>query len=228
MKKYKYETHLHTYPVSNCAHNSVEENLDFYKSKGYDGVFITNHFLDGNINVNKRKSYLKKIEFYFSDYETALEYGKKIGLKVFFGAELSYGGTDFLIYGLDKSWYLAHPEIMKMSKREELEFMMKEGALVIHAHPFREAGYIDHIRLYPRSVEGVEVINACRTDFENDMAMQYADSYGFLKSAGSDNHIADKIKVLAGVSTDEPLNSEADFINAIRTQNIEIFTIKNR
>jgi dihydrodipicolinate synthase/N-acetylneuraminate lyase len=28
----------------------VEETLKFYKALGYDGVFITNHFIDGNIN----------------------------------------------------------------------------------------------------------------------------------------------------------------------------------
>ena len=48
---YKYETHLHTFPVSNCASAEVRENLEFYKSLSYDGVFITNHFLDGNINI---------------------------------------------------------------------------------------------------------------------------------------------------------------------------------
>ena len=50
---YKYETHLHTAPVSRCARSSVEEQLRLYKALGYDGVFITNHFLDGNIHIDK-------------------------------------------------------------------------------------------------------------------------------------------------------------------------------
>ena len=149
---YKYETHLHTAPVSKCAVASVRENLEFYKSQGYDGVFITNHFLDGNINYDKSAPYEEQIEFYFSDYEAALAIGEEIGIKVFFGAELSYRGTDFLVYGLDKGWYLAHPEIMEMKKTAELTLMASEGALIIQAHPFREATYIDHIRLFPRFV----------------------------------------------------------------------------
>jgi methylenetetrahydrofolate dehydrogenase (NADP+)/methenyltetrahydrofolate cyclohydrolase len=44
---YRYETHMHTLPVSRCARYNVRENLEFYKSLGYDGIFITNHFLDG-------------------------------------------------------------------------------------------------------------------------------------------------------------------------------------
>ena len=39
----KYETHLHTSPVSKCAKASVRESLEFYKKAGYAGVFITNH-----------------------------------------------------------------------------------------------------------------------------------------------------------------------------------------
>ena len=99
---YRYETHLHTSPVSKCGKASVRESLEFYKEQGYDGVFITNHFLDGNINIKNSAPYAAKIEFYFSDYEEGVKIGRKIGLKVFAGIEMSYKGTDFLVYGLDK------------------------------------------------------------------------------------------------------------------------------
>ena len=77
---YKYETHMHTSPVSKCASASVRDSLVFYKSLGYDGVFITNHFLDGNIGIDNHYfdgdagagstvPYRERIEFYFSDYE---------------------------------------------------------------------------------------------------------------------------------------------------------------
>ena len=46
VKPFLYETHLHTSPVSKCASASVKDSLEFYKSIGYDGVFITNHFID--------------------------------------------------------------------------------------------------------------------------------------------------------------------------------------
>ena len=95
---YKYETHLHTYPVSKCATASVEATLDFYKKIGYDGVFITNHFIDGNTNISKNLNYNEQINQYFSDYENGVLYGKKIGIKVFLGVEMSYAGSYFLIY----------------------------------------------------------------------------------------------------------------------------------
>ena len=150
---YKYETHLHSSPVSACAGASVREHMEFYKSKGYDGIFITNHFIDGNIchDIRNGHSYEEMIEYYFSDYEEAKKLEREIGIKVFCGVDSSYSGTDFLIYGLDKEWYLSHPEIREMRYSDFLRFLCDNGALVIQAHPFREAGYIDHIRLFPRS-----------------------------------------------------------------------------
>lgn len=220
---YKYETHLHTYPVSRCAKANVRESLEFYKSLGYDGVFITNHFLDGNINADKDMPYPEKIHFFFSDFEDGVKIGAEIGIKVFCGAEMSYKGTDFLIYGLDKEWYLAHPQIQEMKKSEELKYLIDNGALVIQAHPCRECAYIDHIRLFPRCVHGVEVINASRTDEENKMAQIYAEFYNLIAFAGSDNHAGGKMTRLAGMCCENPIFSEQDFIEAVKKNEMKIF-----
>ncbi len=223
---YRYETHLHTYPVSRCAKVGVRETLDFYKGLDYDGVFLTNHFLDGNINIDADASFEEKMEFYLSDYREAVAYGKEIGLRVFFAPELSYAGTDFLIYGLAPAWYIEHPEILEMDKRSELEYLMGEGATVIHAHPYREADYIDHIRLYPRSVHGVEILNTCRTDLENEMAKAYAEAYGLLPFAGSDNHKGCELKRLAGMCAKTPIGDERDFAARILKGEMELFTLE--
>lgn len=224
---YKYETHLHTLPVSRCARVGIAENLEFYKRMGYDGVFITNHFIDGNIDIDRDLPYEERIRFYFNDYEQALEIGKAMELKVFCGVELSYDGTDFLIYGLDKEWYLAHPEIEGMKKSGELTLMMNCGALIIQAHPFREAAYIDHIQLFPRYVHGVEIFNANRTEFENQLAAIYAAQYGLLTFAGTDNHLGAGQKVLSGVCCREPIADVQDFIQKVKSGQTEIFTLAN-
>lgn len=218
-----YETHLHTSPVSKCARSTVREMLALYKSQGYSGVFITNHFIDGNINIDKTLPYEDRIRFYFSDYEEAKRVGEELSISVFLGVELSYGGTDFLVYGLDREWFLAHPEIEGMKKSDELRLMRSEGALIFQAHPFREANYIDHIRLFPRCIDGVEVINACRSDFENEMASHYADAYGLIRFAGTDAH-SDAQNKFAGVKTAEPITDVSDFIDKVRSGAFEIFS----
>ena len=231
---YKYETHCHTSPVSRCGKASVLETVSFYKEFGYDGIFITNHFLDGNISPEARVlPYCDQIDYYFADYEAAVCLGEDIGIKVFPGVELSYKGTDFLIYGLDKDWYKAHPEILNMSKREELAFMMDEDAFVIQAHPYREAYYIDHIRLFPRSVHGAEVINSNQAWESNEMAAEYAARYGLLTTAGSDNHwgsdVFSKLRErgfrpeIAGMCSETEINSVQDYISMVREGKIRLF-----
>lgn len=222
---YRYETHLHTSPVSRCAKAGVRETLEYYQFLGYDGVFITNHFLDGHIGIDPTLPYDQRIAFYFSDYEEGRKLSGEIGIKVFCGVELSYKGTDFLVYGLDKNWFLANPQIMEMKKTEELSFMMEQGALVIQAHPFREAGYIDHIRLFPRRVHGVEVYNANRTEQENAIARHYAQHYGLIEFAGSDNHTAGNQPHLAGMCSQTPIEDEQDFVRRVLDGQMEIFTL---
>ena len=155
--------------------------------------------------------YYEMLDAFYDDYDYGVEISDDIGIKVFSGIEISYGGTDFLVYGLDKEWYVNHPEILEKDIKSKLEYFSEHGALIIQAHPFREAGYIDHIRLFPRSVHGVEVFNACRNDLENNMAKIYADQYGLINFSGSDNHSGSNQKKLGGMSADVPINSVEEF-----------------
>ena len=225
MKKFLYETHLHTSPVSRCARASVRESLEYYKSIGYDGVFITNHFIDGNVGCDMSLSYKEKIEYYCSAYEEGIVIGNEIGLKVFFGIESSYMGADFLIYGLDKSWYLSHPEIMTMKKSESLALMAADGALVIQAHPFRDHPSVDRISLFPKYVDGAEAYNSARSDFENMMSHHFTRSYNLIYFAGSDNHTASSRKRLGGMMSDSPLIDERDFVLRVKGGQVYPFSL---
>ncbi len=220
---YYYETHLHTAPVSGCAKWSAAEAVRYFKDAGYAGIFITNHFLDDDIPELRALPYEVQIELYFADYEAALEAGMDVGLSVFSGVEVSYLKTDFLVYGLNKAWYLDHPEIDGMPIKDFLALARQEGALVIHAHPFREAGSIDHIRLYPRSVDGVEVYNANRSEFENEMAQWYVDNYGLLPFAGSDIHGKEGHGERGGMCSETPVADEQEFVKKVLAGEMEIF-----
>ena len=221
---YLYETHVHTSPLSACARAGVRETLEFYKSAGYAGVFLTDHFIDGNINHSLRGlSYEERIEGYFKVYEEAKPIGEELGIDVFSAIEMTYLGTDFLVYGIDKEWCLEHKDMDMMKKNELLKLLMDEGALVIHAHPFREASHIEYIRLYPRVVHGVEVYNAGRTDFENEMAEQYAKSYNLLRFAGTDNHIGPACVRFGGMATERPIKDVKDFIDLVFAGEAKLF-----
>jgi len=77
------------------------------------------------------------------------------------------------------------------------------------------------IRLLPRKVDAVETINATMTDFVNERADEYADNYGLLKVAGSDNHIGPMEKLCA-MSVPERLSEGKDMIEAIRNGKAKI------
>ena len=224
---YKYEMHLHTKPVSECARATVRENLEFYKKLGFEGVFITDHFIDGNLNMSKDHSYEERIRFYYSSYREALELSEEIDIRVFSGVEMSYKGTDFLVYGLDEQWWLDHPEVADMPKSKQLPFLMESGGFVAQAHPYRQDRWIDHIRLFPACVHAVETSNACRKDFDNAMADAYADAYGLLKIAGTDNHVGSAVKRLSGLMTETPIVDEADMIQRIKDGKVKIFLEDN-
>ena len=225
---YRYETHLHSAPVSKCGSYSVRENMEFYKEIGYDGIFLTNHFLDANIGGDRSRPYEEQIEFFFTDIEEGERLANEVGIKFFWGVETSYLGTDFLVYGLSKQWYLDHPEIMEISRKEMLTLMADDGALIVQAHPFREASYIDHVRLFPYHVHAVEVDNCGNKPFQNDMAKLYAEMYKLPVSAGSDNHISRNIGRLAGVEFDTPLLNTQDFIERMKAGQGRIFSLDNK
>lgn len=223
MHFYKYETHTHTSLVSRCSGITPESLVRYYKHLGYSGIFITDHFLNGNTTVSKELSWQDQIHKFCDGYEKALQEGQSIGIDVFFGLEYSYKGTDFLTYGLDKQWLLNHPDLLTLSLGEYCDLVRAEGGLIAHAHPFREDYYIEMIRLLPRKVDAVEVFNAGRTDFENDCARQYADMYQLKKFAGTDTHHDQQTK-LHGIQLKRRIKDEKDMINALIEGETEIFS----
>jgi len=222
MQLHKYETHTHTSEGSKCSRITAEALVAFYKAQGYAGLFITDHFLNGNTTVPQDLSWKERIDLLCLGYEKASAEGKKIGMDVFFGWEYSYHGTDFLTYGLDKAWLLSHPDLLSLTTNDYLDLVRADGGFIVHAHPFREAAYIDMIRLLPRKVDAVEVINGERLDFENDRAAEYAAKYDLLKFAGSDTH-SDQPTKLCGIQSTTRFVTVGDMIDAVKGGDVEVF-----
>lgn len=227
---YLYETHCHTKISSACGALSAEEIVDLYTRNGYAGIFVTDHFLNGNTTVHAalpNGSYEEKVALYCEAYKkvkaAAIAAGNK--LQVFFGAEYSYFGSDLLLYGWGEEQLKRYPEILSLRTSEFIPFAKERGAFVVQAHPYRERDYIDHIRLFT-GAEGTEICNACENERSNALAAAYAQAYGKPRTAGSDLHHAAQ-RTIAGVAFDMPLVSEEDFIARIRAGQGTITTKKN-
>lgn len=187
---YRYETHLHTCEGSACASASGAEMARVHKELGYTGIFVTDHFFNGNTAVPRELPWRERVRLFCLGYERARQEGEKIGLDVFFGFEFGVRAADFLVYNLDQEWLEQHEDIDRMDARKAFLLMRQSGGFIIHAHPFRERDYIDHIELFPRDVDGVEIVNGAhlKQPEMNDRARIYAMMYGLPGTAGSDSH----------------------------------------
>ncbi|HAN20160.1 MAG: hypothetical protein A2Y15_03275 [Clostridiales bacterium GWF2_36_10] len=227
MDQFIYDTHVHTSEVSACAMATAEDTVRFYKKIGFDGIVITDHFVCYDKTPASNENWGKAVKALSIGYKKARKIGDEIGLKVFFGWEYTrapHAGTDFLTYGLDEEWLLNHQEISAMELNNYCDFVRSEGGFIIHAHPFREARYIDMIRLIPRKIDAVEVLSANRTDFENERADEYANNYSLYKTFGTDNHMGSLQKKVIGMSFDRQLLNINEFIAAIKDDNGKIFS----
>lgn len=219
---YKYETHCHTSETSRCSLISGAALVLYYHRLGYSGVCITDHFFNGNTTVPNDISWEKRIALFSAGYKKAAAEGDRIGMTVGFGWEYTYQGADFLTYGLTEAWLLSHPDLMNWSLNEYLDRAHADGAFIVHAHPFREAGYIPMIHLNPGRVDAVEIKNASMTGIVNERARWYADNYGLKHFAGSDMH-SDGRPCLCGIKTSARITGMGDLVQAFIKGEYKIF-----
>lgn len=192
-----YETHLHTSQSSACSANTGYDMAKAAHEAGYAGIIVTDHNWGGNTAIDRDLPWEEWVLQFEKGYLDAKRYGDAHDFDVFFGYEAGYEGTEFLIYGVDAKWMIAHPEIRTASVEEQYRLIHEAGGMVIHAHPFREEWYIPEIRLYPDFVDGVEGVNAthsCHLSKSHNnpeydtKAIAYAKEHKLPMTAGSDIH----------------------------------------
>jgi histidinol phosphatase-like PHP family hydrolase len=227
MYNFKYETHLHTSQASDCAQTTGADMADYYKANGYTGIIVTDHFFNGNYarRISADLLWKNRIAMFCEGYEDAKQRGDAIGLDVFFGFEFAFLGTEFLVLGLDKDWLLDNPQIIGMSLRAVLRLFRAAGGFVIHAHPFRDAEYIEMIRLLPDCVDAVEVFNGGNARYLNPRpdkaALQYAALYDLPATGGTDTHSKYQT-ITGGIALEQRAETIQDLFSAIRERRCEI------
>lgn len=215
---------MHTSEASACAYSTAAQMADKYKSEGYTGIFVTDHFFNGNSAVPRDLPWQDRIELYCKGYENAKKRGDEIGLDVFFGFEYGDGGSDFLIYGLDKNWLMKNDHILEMELTAFLEYARSCGGFAVQAHPFRDYQYIRSTTHCPHFIDAVEIINASHpldTPF-NERAKLYAQWYGLPVTAGSDSHNTADRWFGGGIITDKKIKSAQDYMEIVRNGGAEL------
>ncbi len=214
---YRYETHLHTKEVSACGHTPAKDYIKFYMDRGYDGIIFTDHFFNGNSAVPRNLPWEERIDAFCRGYELAKEEGDRAGFSVFFGWEFNFEGDEYLTYGLDKAWLKANPEIMQDTRQAYYKRVRDAGGLVVQAHPFRERGYLNAVRLNPYFVDAVEYINIGNEPYMDELVPQYADAYHLPMTGGTDMHNIEWGQTPSGIETEKKLSSIRDLVELVRS-----------
>jgi hypothetical protein len=219
--KYLYETHMHTAPVSACAAASPAEQVRAYKARGYTGIIVTDHFINGNSSCPHHLSWEEKMAYCVSGYEEAKREGDVIGLDVFLGWEFALRGTEFLTYGLDLSFLRAHPGLDKLDAQSYSALVRKNGGYLAQAHPYRDSPWVERkFPAEPALMDGIEVFNATMPWEINEKARDFAREHGIPMQAGSDCHRLEQ-PFLSGIILSKKAENIFDIINAIKDGDIE-------
>ena len=219
---YKYETHMHTAEVSACAVKFAAQQVAAYKDRGYTGVIITDHFINGYTTCPVNLSWDEKMRFFATGYEEAKIMGDSIGLDVFFGWEFTIKGSDFLTYGLDLDFLLANPNIDKLRIEQYSEIVRKNGGFLAQAHPYRDEYYIENkYPAPPHLIDAVEVYNVMDRWIANDKAGKFAKKNNLPIQAGTDDH-GRSTKHYSGIILEEKAKNIHDIIYAIKSGKVEL------
>ncbi|MDR0248356.1 MAG: PHP domain-containing protein [Oscillospiraceae bacterium] len=221
---YLYETHLHTAPVSACARALPDEQVRAYAARGYAGVIVTDHFINGNCSCPRDIPWEEKMRYFHSGFQRARAEGERLGVDVFFGWEYAVEGTEFLTYGLDLDFLLAHPGMDRLTPEAYSALIRKRGGYMAQAHPYRVDSWIRRPGpVCPLLLDGVEVCNASMPAHVNGQAADFAETHGLPPQSGSDSHTAD-IAFAAGIALPRKAKDIFDIIAAIRQRKARLIT----
>ena len=219
---YKYETHMHTSEVSACAVSTADQQVEAYKKRGYTGLIITDHFINGYSTCPPKYDWERKMNHIVSGYEKAKKAGEKYGVDVFLGWEFTIAGLDFLTYGLDIEFLVAHPNMDKLGIEEYSALIRKHGGYLAQAHPYRKAWYLQNTKpVSPNLIDGVEVYNAWDSDKSNADALAFAKKFDLPIQAGSDSHKA-SWHIPSGIRLEKKAESIHDIIAELKAKRVEL------
>lgn len=215
---YKYELHAHTSECDRDAFLSARELVRLYKEAGYDGMVITDHYIERFYTLWFPEevaglTHEQQVKRWLKGFYTAREEGKKIGFTVFPGAEVRFDGypNDYLIYGLHEDFFYTVPRLNELKNVAALLALLPEDVCVVHAHPFRDWMAV----ATPTGLFGMEVFNGGTDAFRNELARQFAEHYGLAMTSGSDVHDLSRL-AKGGILTETKLTAPEDLVSVLR------------
>lgn len=186
----KVDLHCHCNPGSQCATVSPEESPALLKAAGVDGMVLVNHCYPRH--CNSLTSDIKEQPYrYVEVYHRAKKAGEAVGVKVFFGAEVTLINEakkmEFLLYGISEEDFIESFPLYTYSQKELFEYCNQKDILMIQAHPFRDEQ--GHSLADVRYMHGIEAMNE-HINFADhfEEAVRIAKEHNLIITGGCDYH----------------------------------------
>nr|WP_300004996.1 PHP domain-containing protein [Tissierella sp.] len=185
------DTHLHEDKYSFDSKQSLEDVIGAAKSKGLDGICVTNH---DNSDLAKELGWFSIID----------------GLKIIVGSEVYTKEGDILYFGR-----MEIPN-RRIPFKELLEMTQGTDRAFIAAHPYRcnNRGMKDHMRDFAADLTAIEGFNGNTSIEENMIAVGEAINLGIPISGGGDSHWTGRVGKYA-TKFDKAIESYDSFIKEL-------------
>lgn len=199
----------------------AKDTIEFYKSIGYSGLVITDHYSFLTFGTDSAFKRQIDVDKYLKGYHCALEAAGD-DFTVLLGMEIRYFATtnDYLVYGIDEDFLRKNGNMLFKGPRRFYKLVKESGAIIVQAHPFRP--YIH--RANPKYIDGCEIFNGKDKDKDlNQKAQAWAKKEKFqIVTGGADYHRESQRGNVSGIITEEKINTNDDLVRILRNGRYEI------
>lgn len=197
-----FDLHIHQSLHSSDSRLLLEQAVIDAKEAGLDGICITDHDDLGLRPLAEKLS-------------------EQYDLKIFVGVEIYTLDGDILCYGIDEM------PAERLSAQETIEYVHQRDGVCIAAHPYRHnnRGVKDLIRTL--NLDAIEVYNGRTDSASNEKALLVAENLNIPMTASSDAHTPGEVGKFV-TSFDYDINTESDFLNAIRNGHMKPYEYKRQ
>jgi len=207
------DLHAHTKGISRCCQIPAPDVLREAKAVGLDGIVLTNHYQESYLNGGSCEEF---VERYIREYEYTKELGDRMGMKVFFGVEVTanfWPSIHLLIYGVDAEFLRKYPRLYDYSLEELYEVVRANDCALVQAHPFRNGCHV----LDTDFLDGLEI--NCHPLYGKSYQQELeeaARAAGLILTCGGDFH-ADTYRPHCGVFLPDWVQTDRDLAKFILT-----------
>ncbi|MBE7081419.1 MAG: hypothetical protein E7372_02525 [Clostridiales bacterium] len=215
----KIETHAHT-GGSWCALCELKEIFRHYKSYGYGGIVVTNHYSYAEYKSHECKSFRDYAKYFLSLIDSAIDMGKKHNMKVFYGAEvrLNSDKTEYMLYGFDKNFLLDNANLWEFTQGELFKIANLNGLFMYQTHPFRQGVTVGDARF----MHGAESFNGHFHHVNNNVpAKEFCKQNNLIEMSGTDFHDPGQ-PVTAGIYIPEDINDNKGLVKYIMSKKAKL------